>query len=227
MLRTIALAALTATLLAPVPAMAQEATPSSSPSPRAQSCPYVEFTVDRTVIKTGETVTVTAQRVAQPGQRIEARLTRLTPAPEAVVRSDTSTATIVTWPLRLGESHVLEARSSVILANGEQCIPLGRPNAHFVRVDVQPSVSIAAIRNAPRDYTFTGRVLPARSQAVTLYRHDGTRRVITAQTRVSPNGTYLINRRFLDSGRFGFSTSVGNSSTNLAGSSAIRPTVIH
>lgn len=210
-------------------AWAQEATPTPSPSQTPHSdrdCPYAEFSVDRTVIKPGETVTVTARRVVQEDQGVEVQLHRFTPQPQDLARSDTSTATIVTWPLRLGESHSFGTRSFGTDQRG-QCFPLGRPDGINFRVDVQPVISIAAKRNAVRDYTFTGRVLPARGQAVTLYRHDGNRRIITAQGTVASDGTYRIDRRFTGSGEFGFSVAVPQSSTNLAGSSVIRPTIIH
>lgn len=218
-----------AALALAVPASAQE---SPSPSPRPtqsphvdRACPFAEFDVDRRVIRPGETVSVTARRFAQEGQSVELRLTRLAPAPTAVVRSDTGAATVVTWSLRLGESHTVEARYFGQDPRG--CMPLGRPDAALLRVDVQPDVSIAAARHAPRDYTFTGRVLPARGQSVTLYRHEGARRIITARGVVGPGGTYRIDRRFTGSGQFGFSVAVPASSAHLAGQSRVRPTVIH
>jgi hypothetical protein len=182
------------------------------------------FSLDREVIDAGDTLTMTATRsVNLPEQRVEARLARVTPEPQAVVRSDTSTATIVEWPLRLGESHRLFAE----YVTGDDCIPLGRPSGQFFQVDVRPVVTIAATRNAPRDYSFTGRVLPARGQFLTLYRHHDGRRVITAQTHLRPDGTYRFDRRFTGSGRFGFSVLASTTSASLAGSSAVRPTVIH
>lgn len=222
MRRATTVLALSAALLAPVPAMAQES-PSPSPSPTA-NCPYVEFSVDRHVIAPGETVTVTARRVAAEGQTATGTLTRLSPEPVAVVRETSDTATVTTWPLRLGESHRFETRFD---GDRSHCMPLGRPSNGFLDINVQPKVSIAAVRNAPRDYSFMGRVLPGRGQLVTLYRHDVGRRVITAQSRVQPDGSYRLDRHFTGSGRFGFSVGVGRSSTNLAGSSVTRPTVIH
>lgn len=98
-------------------------------------------------------------------------------------------------------------------------------------IDVQPRLTINATRNGQRTYTFQGRVTPGRAQRVTLYRtanSDGTgRRVITAQAKVGPDGTWTIRRRFTGSGRFGFQAAVPASSTNLAGASPDRPTLIY
>jgi hypothetical protein len=198
---------------------------SPSPTPTA-NCPYVEFSVDRHVITPGQTVTVTARRVlGAPDQTVEARLSRRFPAPAALVRSDTSTATVVTWPLRLGESHRFLTEYP---PTGPRCFPLGRPNGIPLQVDVQPLVSINAVRNAPRDYTFSGRVIPARSQRVTLWRveRDG-RRVLTGTGTVAADGSYRFARRFTGSGRFGFQVDVAATDSNLFGRSAVRPTVVH
>lgn len=216
---------LAAAVLAPGTAWAQESTPSPSPSPTV-NCPYVEFSADRYVIQSGEVVTITARRVlGEPGQRVSATLKRRTPEPAATVRSDTSTATVVMWPLRLGETHDFLWEYP---ATGQNCRPLGRPNGGPLTIEVAPVVTINATRNGPRDYTFTGRVLPAKAQTVTLYRHTATgSRVLTAQGTVRPDGTYRIDRRFAGSGRIGVSAAVKESSAHLAGSSAVRPTVIH
>lgn len=202
------------------------ASPSPSPSPTA-NCPHVEFSADRYVITSGEVVTITARRVVNaPDQEPpSATLTRRKPQPVTVVRSDTGTATIVTWPLRLGESHDFHVEHP---ATGRNCFPLGRPNGMSLSVEVAPVLTIDAHRAAPRQYTFSGRVQPARAQTVTLYRHTSTgARVLTAQGTVRPDGTYSIGRRFTGSGRFGFSAAVTASSAHLAGSSRVRPTVVH
>lgn len=222
-LRRATVLAVSVSLLAPTSALAQQST-SPSPSPTA-SCPYVEFSVDRHVIASGQTVTVTARRVSGAGQKVSAKLYRHSPAPEALVRSDTSTATVVTWPVRLGESHRFLAEYP---SSGQNCVPLGRPNGLFLQLDVQPTVSIAATRNAPRDYAFTGRVLPGRGQRVTLWRVDPStgKRVHTSTSTVGADGLYRFDRRFTSSGRFDFQVDVAASSANLAGRSPIRPTVI-
>lgn len=198
--------------------------PSPSPSPTA-NCPYVEFSLDKHVVAPGETVTVTARRIATEGQTVTGTLTRLSPEPAAVVRQTSDTASVTTWPLRLGESHRFEAASTY--DRSQDCTPLGRPSNAFFDVNVQPTVSITAVRNEPRFYTFTGRVLPAGDQPVTLYRHHNGQRIITSQARVQPDGVYRFDRRFTGSGEFGFSVAVAASEKNLAGQSRVRPTVIH
>jgi len=145
---------------------------------------------------------------------------RLRPEPYAIVRDFTNT-TGYEASLRFSEYHLIRHRASE--PDGSCSKILGTYS-----VEVKHAVSIAAVRNAPRDYTFTGRVLPARGQLVTLRRYlsDG-QTVIGAQTRVQPDGTYSINRRFTGSGQFGFGAAVAGTGVNLPGESRIRPTVIH
>lgn len=186
--------------------------PSASPSP---DCPeYTLETSDR-VIPVGGEFTLRVQ--TQPGTRIQ--VARRTPAPSQVVRAVEESATgTESWTFRLGESHVLDVRV------GSLC---GRPDEP-VAVDVHPYVSISAIRNTVRDYTFSGRVVPARQQRVSLWRVEADgRRVLTALSTVGPDGGYRIDRRFTGSGRFGFQVDVAATSANLGGRSAVRPTVIH
>lgn len=232
--RTALVLALSAAVLAPGSASAQTPSPAPTHVDEARpACASAVFTVDRPVVRSGEVVTVSAERVPSSGrrnddesQRLDLRLVRRLPAPEALVRSDTSTATVVTWPVRLGESHLFQ--TGYVDRNPDRCFPLGRPNGVPLEVDVQPVLSISALRNGPRDYTFSGRVQPARGQTVTLYRHTSTgSRVRTAQGTVRTDGTYRIDRRFTGSGRFGFSVAVGQTAAHLAGASRVRPTVLH
>lgn len=208
-------------LVVPAPAQAQQTTPTPTPVHGDQACPTYTLAHPTGPINVGETATVTAT-VADDEDAAQFSLTRSQPAPAAIVRHTGGDVRTVTWTLRLGETH----RFAVTASRGDSCIGGGTGSTEFA-VAVRPSLTIAATRNAPRNYTFTGRVLPGRGQLVTLYRHDGDRRVITAQSRVQPAGTYRVDRRFTGSGRFGFSVAVGASTTNLAGSSPLRPTVIH
>jgi hypothetical protein len=168
----------------------------------------------------GRETTITARLVAGPPDTRLA-LARLSPAPVAVVRQASDTATSVTWTLRLGENHRFLVRGET----SQHCISGG--GGGIVDTYVRPELSITARRNGPRDYTFRGRVLPGRGQTVSLVRLDGTAPVLTARTTVRPDGTYSVRRTFTGSGRFGFLVTVAASSTNRAGSSTARPTVIH
>lgn len=226
MARTLALVPLALLALA-APASAQQSpTPTPTSTAPTVNCPYVEFSADRHTIAPGETVTITATRVTNaPDQRVGAELQRRFPAPEAVVRSEGSTATVVTWPVRLGESHQFVGISRPDRSN---CRPLGRPDGIPFTVDVQPTVGIAAVRNTTRDYSFSGRVVPGRGQRVVLYRVTDTgSRVLTSTGNVRPDGTYRFDRRFSGAGRFGFQVDVAATASNLGGQSDVRPTVIH
>lgn len=232
---TTALAPLVALPLVASPARAQQSpspTPSqSSPAPAPTATPHAdrvcahvtELTAQGSS-KVGGLTTITATRAGgDPDQPATVRLSRVTPAPSAVVRQESSTQTVTTWTVRLGETHRFTADASQ--SNG-QCFPTGRPQPALT-VEITPELTIAARRNSTRDYTFSGRVLPGRGQKVSLFRTEGSRHVLTSQTTVRPDGTYSIDRVFTGSGRFGFFVAVGRSDTNAAGSSSIRPTVIH
>lgn len=226
------IAALTVLALAS-PAAAQEASPSPSPSPTPTpsrtpsppvSCPGVDITDVQTDRRVGGVTTVTARRYGGPP---DTRMTlhRIAPAPQALVREQSDTATTVIWTLRLGETHRVQIGA---IFDRSQCVPLGRPDQMPVTIGIRADVSIAAVRNAVRDYTFSGRVVPARGQTVDLLRveTDG-RRLLTSRGAVAADGTYRIDRRFTNSGRFGFVAMVPTSQTNDTGSSPVRPTVIH
>jgi hypothetical protein len=96
-------------------------------------------------------------------------------------------------------------------------------------INVRRAMSIAAVRNSPRNYTFSGRVLPARAGTlVNLYRVEANgRQVLTSQARTDSTGRWSVNRVFTGSGRFGFVARTGQDLNNAASASNVRPTVIH
>lgn len=145
-------------------------------------------------------------------------LVRTSPTPVAVVR-EVQAASGTAFTLRLGETHRFAVEVSA---------PDCTRHRFFLTLPVRPSLTIGAVRNAPRDYTFSGRVLPGRGQTVGLFRVTDTgQRVFTADAVVGPDGTYTVRRRFTGSGRFGFEVRVVDSDTNLAGASRVRPTLVH
>lgn len=93
-------------------------------------------------------------------------------------------------------------------------------------VNVAPRLTLTAVRNAARNYTFSG---PASrpGQLLNLYRvnADGTE-VLTSQVRAG-EGSWSIRRQFLGSGRFGFVIRTGRDMANAPGASSTRTTVIH
>jgi hypothetical protein len=97
-------------------------------------------------------------------------------------------------------------------------------------LNVRTNISMQVVRNGVRDYTFSGRALPARPGGliVSLYRvtNDG-RQVLTAQTRASATtGQYVINRKFTGTGRFGFVVRTGQDLQNAPGSSNVRSLLV-
>lgn len=126
-----------------------------------------------------------------------------------------------TWTVAVPQTTLLGVGGQA--SGGQEGCPL-----RLVRLEVKPTLSISAVRTSPRSWTFSGRVTPGRGQSVALYRvEDSGRRVLTSTSSVRADGTYRMERRFTGAGRFGFLVSVVRSSTNLAGSSPVRPTVLH
>ena len=200
------------TSLLGAPAAAQEATPTPSPCPRLR--------VDA-VSEEGNAATRIGGSIRLRGAssdpssfyRLEVTYPYL-----GAVRGGGGTETF--WDVRPSENTTLRLRSTVRGQYG--CV------SDPVALYVEPAVTISAVREAPRDYVFSGRVLPGRSQQVSLYRlDDAGRPVLTARGRVDDQGAYRIPRTFLGSGEFRFFASVPASRTNLTGRSPSRPTVVH
>ncbi len=224
MRRALALVPLTVLALAS-PAVAQTSptpSPTLSTPPQDRACPTPLVTYPGGGIATGQEARISVGfDTPQPAGTYTVSLNRASPTPFAVVRTEQTSATGTVFTVRLGETHEFTAT----MLDGGECV-FGGGSVRFT-VPVRPSLTISAVRNAPRDYSFTGRVLPGRGQAVNLYRVDGAgSRVLTSRTVVKPDGTYRIDRRFSGSGRFGFEVRVGESATNLAGSSPVRSTLI-
>jgi hypothetical protein len=99
-----------------------------------------------------------------------------------------------------------------------------------VVLDVRPALTLSAVRNGTRDYTFAGDSLPARPEGllVSLYRvtPDGGQ-VLTAQARADASGRWRIRRSFSGAGRFGFVVRTGRDLQNAAGASSTRPTLVY
>ncbi len=100
-----------------------------------------------------------------------------------------------------------------------------------VVLNVRTLLTLTAQRNASRDYTFSGRALPARAGGlvVSLYRvtPDG-RQVLTSQARASATtGAYSVRRVFTGSGRFGFVARTGQDLQNAPGASNVRSTLVY
>ena len=118
----------------PVAAQEPAATPSPSSSPSAH-CPYVEWSVDRTTVEYGRTVTFTARRhLGAPDQRVTARWTRTSPEPVQVLHEDTSTDETATWTTAVHQSMTVQTSTT----NDGDCTPLGRPDGQVFTITVVP-----------------------------------------------------------------------------------------
>ena len=98
-------------------------------------------------------------------------------------------------------------------------------------LNVRTALTLTAVRNGVRDYTFAGDSLPARPGGliVSLYRvTESGSQVLTAQTRASAtSGDWAINRKFTGSGRFGFVVRTGQDLRNAPGASNTRSTLVY
>jgi hypothetical protein len=97
-------------------------------------------------------------------------------------------------------------------------------------INVRTALSLAAVRNGTRDYTFSGDSLPARKGGliISLYRTlPSGQQVLTAQVRADEkNGEWSLNRKFTGSGKFAFVVRTGQDVMNAPGSSNVRRTDI-
>lgn len=218
----LALAPLAALPLVTAPALAQQ---SPTPQPNVARCGGIAIPSDSDVGSVDtRTIAGTPGVLAYntPAATSTVTVTRTAPAPAAVVREQQATGNRVEFRFAVAENTTLVSSTS---EDDASCQPLVR------RIVVAPRVSIDARRNAPRDYTFSGRVVPARSQLVTLRtipRNDVDQAPrIIAQGRVDASGRYTIDRRFTGSGEFIVYAGAGAVPTNTGGTSLGRSTVVH
>ena len=218
---------------APNPQGPPSAKPTTSPQGPPATPPgcarAAEVLLERSTITATGTTGVAVQ--AAPNTFVELFAYTRPSTRYVLVRSGTTdnTGTVTFTPLRPPANTRLQARQRGC-AFGESRV-----------LNVRTQLSLNVVRNGPRDYTFSGRAIPARPNGliVTLYRvtPDG-REVLTAQTRANANvgqegydptrpaGSYSIRRVFLGSGRFGFVVRTGQDLQNAPGRSNTRPTLI-
>lgn len=243
--------ALTAALLAPVPAVAQESpspAASSSPSPSGPSagttptpepCSFPSFTssFSPAAVTAGQSATYTltitgpvhragislsGYQWSSPTQRADIGGVRGgTYDGGSLERGETATVTLTAAPS--GNARV--AWSGAVYCNSSSF-----HGDHFASnpavLDVAPRHTLTASRNGTRDYTFSGTSTRP-GMVLNLYRvnADGSQ-VLTSQTRTTQAQTWSIRRQFTGAGRFGFVLRTGRDLANAPGVSNTRPTLI-
>lgn len=216
-----------------------------SPSPTPSNCNTGGFVAvsrpSSQQVVAGETVTLTLTGKGEvdnayarfSGYRWETpsrqgQVQWVTPVPDAAVDNvsplgagETATETVTLRPTTNTRLRVLWGfRAGCLHADAGL-----RPEQSVI--DVAPRLTLTAVRNGVRDYTFSG-VATTPGLIVNLYRVDADgSRVLTSQGRATDAGTWTIRRRFLGSGRFGFVVHTGRTMANAPGASSTRPTVIH
>lgn len=238
--------ALTAALLAPIPAVAQE--PTAPPSPAPSGPDYctpehqsgrgpVEVSTSSTAITAGDTLTYDLT-IPGPWNRVEAGISAyqwVTPTTRGPVEEVSSSGN-GSGPFGPDEAAtrtvtLRPTNNTKVTWNGAvYCGPTGFHGdvigANPVVVNVAPRLTLDAVRVAPRVYDFFGQATTP-GLVLNLYRvnADGSQ-VLTARTRASAAGTWTLTRTFLGSGRFGFVARTGRTMANAPGSSNTRPTLI-
>lgn len=218
-------AALAAGLVFPsLPSLAQEASPApssggptSGPPPLRLSTEQAQVTashpVDLTLAHPGEGAGTVELFAHNRGDRYVQRIRSVQ------VDSATEATTFRVYP----DQHKAFSASHTPTDGTD-----GR-GSNGVDVAVRAAVSIDAVRNGVRDYTFQGGVRPAASGTLaSLYRIPSNGiPVLTARARTDSAGRYSIRRLFSGSGRFGFFVRAAATSINDAGDSRTRPTLVY
>ena len=98
-----------------------------------------------------------------------------------------------------------------------------------VVINVHTTLSLSAVRNGVRNYTFQGRNLPRRpGQLITLYRIDSFGNEIrTANLTTDSSGIYRVNRQFTGVGTFAFRVRTSQTLNNAAGFSRTVTVTVH
>jgi hypothetical protein len=237
--RTATVLTLSTALLAPAPAFAQEASPSPATSPCNAQRGFVTLgTPSPRSIVAGEAVTYTATltgplenyadhtnnsyRWATPSTKAPAEVTSADePILDRLEEGETATRTVTLLPT----TNTRLLYSFGYATPTRRCLNADGQDSDVI--DVAPRLTLTAVRNGVRDYTFSG-VATTPGLILNLYRvnADGTK-VLTSQARADADRTWKINRKFLGSGRFGFVVLTGRTMANAPGVSNTRPTVIH
>jgi hypothetical protein len=194
------------------------ASPTPSPSPTGSpGCTTASTLLGTALISAMETasVTVTATR----GSTVDLFAYTRPSVTFAVVRTGVVTNNgTISWDIRPPRNTRLYAQQRGCQAGNQ------------VVLGVRTTLSLAAVRNGTRNYTFSGDSLPARPGGliVSLYRvnSDGSQ-VLTAQARASATtGEWSLTRQFTGTGTFGFVVRTGQDLQNAPGSSRVRQTMI-
>lgn len=233
MRRSTTVLALTAALLAPAPAVAQEspqpgptsdgqATPSPAATP-AYDC-GARITLGPTPVdawgldgRGGTTITVHGSQ-RHPGSQVSVHgYTR--PGTQSrslgTATTDENSVARITLPLQ-GSTRLYASAEHCVFASDSVVIP--------VRARLG---GLTARRNGPRDYTFSAFYAGPAGKVGNLYRvlPDG-REILTSQTRLGGEWP-MVRRVFTGSGRFGFVLRAGSDINSLGAATNVRDTVIH
>jgi hypothetical protein len=194
------------------------ASPSPAPSPTAPACTTATTLLGQPLINAMDTANVTV--TARAGSTVDLFAYTRPSTTFTIVRTGVVPGNgAITWQVRPPRNTRLYAQQRT-----------GCPAGNQVVLGVRTTLSLAAVRNGPRNYTFFGDSLPARPGGliVSLYRITSSgSEVLTAQARASATtGEWTLTRQFTGSGTFGFILRTGQDLQNAPGASHVRPTAV-
>lgn len=206
-----------------VPSLAQEASPSPSPGGPTSGPPPLQLSTSLAQVTAGQPVDLTLAHRGEGAGTVELYASNRDRSVQQRIRSVQVDGASESTTFRVYPDQHKDFTASHVPADGSH----GRSGN--ATVAVRAAVSIDAVRNGVRDYTFRGSVRPAASGTLaSLYRipNNGVP-VLTAQTRTDSAGRYSIRRLFSGFGRFGFFVRAGATTSNDAGDSRSRPTLVY
>lgn len=195
----------TASASTPPPAAA------ASSAPEQPQCGGIEVSVDRPVVAATSEVRVLVQ--ATPDVVVQLLAASRPSTAYRVVREGTTGSEGATL-------FIVRPLTSTQLVAAEAGCPQSAPAV----VQVRSVLSLGATRVGPRDVTFRGRAIPARTgQLVSVYRITSSgQHVLTGQPRAGSDGIFSVRKVFSGTGRFGFVARTGADTVNAAGASPVR-----
>jgi hypothetical protein len=203
--------------VAPSPTPTPTPTRTATPTPTGPTCATASTLLGSALINAMETANVTVTATAGSVVDLFA-YTRPSVAYTVVRSGPVGSDGTVTWGIR-------PPRNTRLYAQQRGC-----PAGNQVVLGVRTTLTLGAVRNGPRTYSFYGDSLPARPGGliVSLYRITASgSQVLTAQVRASAaTGEWSLTRRFSGSGVFDFVLRTGQDLQNAPGASHVRRTSI-
>lgn len=207
------------------PSATPSATPSTTPSATPSATPSSDpcstaIAASRNEITIGDPVTVTV--AARPGSRVKLEGYSRPASTYAEVRPFTTVGSTGTVVYTVNTATNTRVRPVV-----EGC----SPSTLSELILVHPVLTLKVVRNATRDYTFSGLFLPRvqnTGRNITLYyQPTGAAKIRRGIATVGSDGTYRVRLVFSGSARLDFFFETGNNTVNQSARSNVRSLLIY